>query len=344
MDPDDVGLLYVSDDPETFGGHGRLFSARLPTNGKPVRILFDHVNGSTNPRVSWRVIVALVNVSPATTGHLVVAGRDAGPRQQPPAAGDVGDGTNGMHVGHVATADFLKARFIDDDAGEAHVTVAFGQPHVLSSRVLKPPAAGNAKSDGECTAGIFDVQAIEPNIAYELRVMAVDPNSDATVWKQLDKAKNVKEFKARSGVFTIAGSSASETIPFGGTTTFGDRTFSRAGDLDPDTDPEHVHKGEYGVIRHFTCTLATGQTGFLYQSTGSTGATATYVLDDGTLLTSARFGPHEDEDKIVALEEPSLNVTTMAEINSSLAITLRSGPDIPKLADAGGPHSRITVA
>lgn len=80
-------LLYVSDDPERFTQHGRLFHAPLPTDGSTIRFLFDHVNNAGAP---MRMMAGVYNggSSPASVSVL---------------GGCAGPDPNGMNVGHLAT-------------------------------------------------------------------------------------------------------------------------------------------------------------------------------------------------------------------------------------------------
>ncbi|GAC1613688.1 MAG: hypothetical protein NVS4B13_08600 [Candidatus Elarobacter sp.] len=327
---EDAALIYVSDDPETFTGHGRLFTARLPPAGTTARILFDHVNGST---VALRLLVVVAKLDDGN-GTVEIAGVDAG------AADAHIDAHNGMLVGHVATMNFLKARLLAPGGGASTVAVDATAPHVLSSRVMQPPARGNAKNVGECVAGIFDFSALDEG-EYELRVMACDPRRAADAWDELEAAANPHPAH-RSGVFAIPADEEPTTIAFGHGAKFGDKLYPRAEQFDPSNDPPF--KGEYGVIKRFACELAAGRDGWLYQSTGAPGATATYIVDGRHVLTSSRFLPKQKPDKVLRLRPGSTAVVTMAEINSALPVNLSTGPDDPSLANAGSPKSKITVA
>ncbi len=165
-------LLYVSDDPEKFVGHGRLFSAKLPADGSTARVLFDHLNLAAAP---MGVIVALANVGP-NAATVATSGACAGPGDAQLAGGGSIDAHNGMEVGHTATAGFMKKRYLSGDGGITQTTLApNGAPLVLCSRVLAPPPAGQQKANGECVAGIFDVYVETGGADVELRVMACDP-------------------------------------------------------------------------------------------------------------------------------------------------------------------------
>jgi hypothetical protein len=326
---DDASLLYVSDDPEKFTGHGRLFQATLPNDDRVARILFDHVNNGTGP---MRVIVAIANTGEAA-GNFAIAGFDAGP-------GPGVDGRNGMQVGHVATSGFLKARLLTPGGGITEHTIAAGESYVISSRVLQPFSIA-PKKDGECTAGIYDFLVLDGGTTYELRTMAVDPSNNETAWDALPAAANPIPAH-RSGVFDISGAGAEESIGFGAQTKFGDKHYDRVPEFD--SSGQKPYGGEYGVIRRFTCDLGGEQSAFLYQFTGAPGATASYVVDEQTLLGSHQFLPGQPPDKVVELTAPSTSIITMAEINSSLPVTLKVGADDTALADIGSPGAKVFVA
>jgi hypothetical protein len=143
-------------------------------------------------------------------------------------------------------------------------------------------------------------------------------------------------------VFDIAGAGAEEAIGFGAETTYGGKKYQRVPEFD--SSGQKPYEGEYGVIRRFTCVLGDDESGFLYQFTGAPGATASYVVDDATLLGSHQFLPGQPPDKVVELTAPSTKVVTMAEINSSLPITLKVGADQTALADIGSPGAKVFVA
>ena len=326
---DDASLLYVSDDPEKFTGNGRLFQATLPNDDRVARILFDHVNNSTGP---MRVIVAIANTGDAA-GTFAIAGFDAGPR---PGV----DGRNGLQVGHVATSGFLKARLLTPGGSITERALAPGASFVLSSRVLRPFSA-KPKKDGECTAGIYDFLALDDGTTYELRAMAVDPSGDETVWDELTPAANPIPAH-RSEVFDISGSGAETSIGFGAKALFGNKKYQRVPEFD--SSGQKPYEGEYGVIRRFRCEPGDAEGAFLYQSTGAPGATASYVVDGKTLLGSHQFLPGQRPDKVVELTAPSTSIVTMAEINSSLPVTLKVGADDTTVADVGSPGAKVFVA
>lgn|GEM_PF-6627830 len=325
---DDPSLLFVSDDPEKFTARGRLFQAALPHDDRVARILFDHVNNATGP---MRVIVAIANTGGAG-GTFAIAGFDAGP-------GRGIDGRNGLQVGHVATSGFLRARLLAPGGSITEHTLAPGASYVVSSRVLQPFSA-TPKKDGECTAGIYDFFALDGGTTYELRTMAVDPAANETAWDALRPAAN-PEPANRSGVFDIAGAGAEQTIGFGATAKFGDKQYARVPEFD--SSGQKPYEGEYGVLQRFTCEIGDTERAFLYQFTGAPGATASYIVDGRTLLGSHQFLPGQPPDKVVELTAPSTSILTMAEINSSLPVSLKVDADNPELADGGSPGAKVFV-
>lgn len=330
----DPSFLYVSDDPEKFSGQGKLFSAALPSDETVARILFDHVNESGRP---MQVIVAIANTGNAP-GRVAVAGCDAGP-------GPGIDGRNGMLVGHVATIGFLRARVLTNGGSIAEFALAPSQFKVINTPRTLQTATANPKRDGECTAGIYDFLALEPGTTYEVRVMACDPGRDASIWNDplFQPAVNPQPAH-RSGVFNIENAGKEKTIAFGATASFGDVHYNRVPEFDPTTDTNQ-YKGEYGVTKRFTCTLGTANSAFLYESTGSTGATASYIIGE-TLLSSHQFLPTPDpkdpskkqKHRVAELTAPSTAVLTMADINSSLPVDLTVAADIPDVPGLGSPN------
>ncbi len=332
---DDPALLYVSDDPEKFSGHGKLFSATLPSDNRVARILFDHVNASGGP---MQVIVAIANTGDAT-GKVAVAGCDAGP-------GPGIDGRNGMQVGHVATIGFLNARLLTAGGSIVEFTLAKGESKVLNSPRVLQTATASPKRDGECTAGIYDFLALEPGTTYELRVMACDSGSDESVWDEDDFSDADNPDPAhRSGVFDIENSGAEQTIAFGKAASFGDKRYDRVPELDT-TGDTNQYEGEYGVTKRFACTLNGNPIAFLYQFTGAPGATASYVVNKTTLLASHQFSPPPKNKppilhRVVQLTAPSTSIITMAEINSSLPVNLKVGANDGGVAALGSANAKV---
>jgi len=312
---EDAALLYVSDCPETFKGHGILFRAPLPQDGRVARLLFDHVNGTGTP---MRVLVGIVSTGGA--GSVTTLGGSGGPDP------------NFIAVGHAATLRFIQMREAGtskDNALPANGAV------MLADMTLKP---------NDCAAGIYDIAA--DGQGYSLVVAACDPSSDsAAVFAALPAAPD--DGKSRRGVFDITGSAAAQPIVYAGmcsTFEFGTQTFPRT-DLDPYQGPDH--KGEYAVLRRFTCSLSGDGAASLYQSARAGTSTATYVVDGKVLASHAiPAGPRSKiaTFTLAAGQPKTLTLETMAEANSSYPFQLSFDADDPQLAEAGTGNSPVYQA
>jgi hypothetical protein len=327
---DDAKHLYVSDDPETFKTHGKLFHAKLPDRGTVARILFDHVNGTSVPPgatgAAMRVIVAIVNTGRDAAG-IAIRGNDVEPS------------ANGMDVGHRATMEYLKAHEIDPGAGLALFTVEGGDAHVLSDHVLQPGApgaGGHPGRTGDCTAGIFDFESQVAGAEFELRIIACDPSSDLSSFDDLPDLPT--DGKQRRGIFDITGTAIPSAIAYGG----GPVTIGPEHQFYPHVPGDAYdgpgHTGEYGVLKRFRCDVSGPQTGRLAQSArGAGNATATYVIE-GELLQSHQFAPNPFLEvttfDVAAGRRRTVSVVTMAEINSTLPVQLSMGPTTTQIAQA----------
>src|ERR1700723_1125623 len=167
----DASLLYVSDCPESFYSHGRLFHGPITANGNVIRLLFDHVNRTTVP---MRVMVGVVNTD-GTAGSIDVRGGCAGP-----------DG-NFMGVGHTATARYIAA--VAQNSVTSVAVPANGYASIFSATV----------SPLQCVAGIYDIDCGNSGFAYEVRVIACDPANTFDAYDVLPESPD--DGKSRRGVF-----------------------------------------------------------------------------------------------------------------------------------------------
>lgn len=307
-------LLYVSDDPERFGRHGRLFHAAFPTDGSPIRFLFDHVNGAAAP---MRVMAGIYNGG-GSAAQVTVLGACAGPDP------------NGMNVGHLTTLRFITAHeTLGATAASLHSIPPSGT-FALADYVLQP---------GACIAGLFDLQSLAGSTC-EVRVVACDPSHDQmNVFDLLPEAPT--DGKDRRGIFDISGLSDVVDLDYAGATVgaaIGDRSCPRA---PSDTYGGIPYAGEYGVLRRFA--IAAQLDGYLYQSARGGSATATYCVN-GSLLGSHQI-PAGPRSKVCAVGAgQTVAVVTMAEINSTYPLDLSVDQDDATLADAGSPGSPVYVA
>jgi hypothetical protein len=303
----DAARLYVSDCPERFTSHGRLFHAPLPTDGNVARLLFDHVNGTST---AMRVIAGIVNTD-GTLGSVQVAGGTAGP-----------DG-NFMEAGHMATMRYIQGA---NRAAPTVTAITVDGSAVLFDEVLAP---------AQCVAGILDIDCGATGTAYDLRVIACDPGRSIDAFDALPEAPD--DGKSRRGIFDIGGASQTQAVLYPGTpVTFeiGSAVFARA-ESDPYAGPPH--KGEYGVLRRFDCTLLSVGSAWLYQSARAGAATATYLVNS-TLLASHSIpaGPRSkvSDFQLTAGQPHGITIVTMAEINSSYPLELSFDSDDPTIVDA----------
>jgi hypothetical protein len=314
---DDASLLYVSDCPESFKAHGRLFHAPLVADGSVIRLLFDHVNRTAS---SVSVIVGVVNTD-GNANSIDVRGGAGGP-----------DG-NFMAVGHGATEKYI---------------AAVAQNSITSIAV---PANGYASlfdaivSPLQCVAGIYDIDCGNSGFAYEVRVIACDPASTFDSFDVLPEA--LDDGKSRRGVFDITDSAQPQAVVYSGAPAafeIGALTFPRA-PIDPYGGPPH--RGEYGVLVRFDCNLQGSDTTWLYQSARGGAATATYLVNDALLASrSIPAGPRSKvaSFQLVAGQPRAVRIVTMAEINSSYPLQLSFDTDDATLADAQTGNSPIYSA
>ncbi|MGP8100680.1 MAG: hypothetical protein ACLQHL_07955 [Candidatus Cybelea sp.] len=314
---DDASLLYVSDCPESFTAHGRLFYAPLAADGNVIRLLFDHVNRTTS---SMRVMVGVFNTD-GTASSIVVRGGSGGP-----------DG-NFMGVGHTATEQYVAA--VAQNSITSIAVPANGYASIFDA-TLAPL---------QCVAGIYDIDCGNSGVAYEVRVIACNPVSGFDSFDVLPEAPD--DGKSRRGVFDITNSAQPQPIAYSGAATpfaIGALTFPRA-PIDPYAGPQH--QGEYGVLCRFDCTLQGTGAVWLYQSARGGAATATYLVN-GTLLASHSIpaGPRSKvaSFQLVAGQPQSVQIVTVAEINSSYPLQLSFDTDDSTLADARTEDSPIYLA
>jgi hypothetical protein len=238
-----------------------------------------------------------------------------------------------MAVGHSASLQFFRS---GEQVAITHA-LAGGAAIPLVDLVLQP---------AQCVAAIYDIDCGSGGGSYDIRVIACAPENDSlAVFDQLPVAPD--DGKSRRGVFDIKGASAPTPITYDGAPAvfrLGAATFTRA-DLDPYQGPDH--RGEYGVLRRFACSLSGSGTVALYQSARAGEATATYWLD-GTLLASHGI-PAGPRSKIATYEltegqTRTFALSTMAEINSSYPLELSFDTDNAQLANAGTPDSPVYEA
>src|SRR5579863_3869968 len=252
---DDASLLYVSDSPESFAAHGRLFHAPLVATGSVIRLLFDHVNRTAS---TMSVIVGVVNT-------------DANPSSIQVRGGVGGPGGNFMGVGHAATEQYLAAA--NQNAVTTIAVPANGYAPIFNA-TLAPL---------ECVAGIYDIDCGNSGFRSEVRVIACDPASTIDAYDVLPEAPDDGKF--RRGVFDITNSAQPQAIGYSGVPTafeIGALAFPRAA-IDPYGGPPY--QGEYGVLCRFDCNLQGSGAIWLYQSARGGAATATYLVN-GALLAS----------------------------------------------------------
>jgi hypothetical protein len=314
---DDASLLYVSDCPESFPAHGRLFHAPLVATGGVIRLLFDHVNKTAT---SMSVMVGVVNTD-GTASSIEVRGGAGGP-----------DG-NYMSVGHTATEQYIAA--VDQNSVTSIAVPANGYASIFDA-TLAPL---------ECVAGIYDIDCGNSGFAYEVRVIACDPASTFDAFDVLPEAPD--DGKSRRGVFDITDSAQPQPVLYSGAPALfeiGALTFPKAA-IDPYGGPPH--QGEYGVLCRFDCSLQGSGTTWLYQSARGGTATATYLVN-GTLLASHSIpaGPRSKvaSFQLVAGQPQGVQIVTMAEINSSYPLQLSFDTDDSTIADAQTGDSPIYTA
>jgi hypothetical protein len=266
-------LLYVSDDPEPFTQHGRLFHAQLPSDGRVARILFDHVNAMATP---MRLVAAIVNTGGAPAS-IDVSGGSGGPD------------TNGMEAGHAATQRFFQARYSANGGVSTH-TVPPGGAYQIANAVLKP---------NECCTGLYDVDP-HGSDGLEVRVIACDPSHpDISAYDVLPEAPmTVHE---RRGVYVIPGAAEQVLDYDGATVTFpiGNLTYPRDQQLDPVPHAGPL-KGEYGVLKRIVCNVRNGGGAAMYQTPRAGAATGTYYLDSKVLASHAV--PNATRSKIAVFD------------------------------------------
>jgi hypothetical protein len=303
----DATLLYVSDDPESFSDHGRLFHAPLPTDQSTIRLLYDHVNKAQTP---MRVLVGIANLG-AVAGSLNLLGGSAGP-----------DG-NWMGVGHSATLRYLQA--VNASASSWHTILPAGLLSVCDF-IVQPQ---------QCVAGIYDI-GVGASAALEVRVIACDPSHDSlAIFDSLPESPD--DGKQRRGVFDITGAAQPDNLTYSGQAL----SFEIGADaaVRPraplDTYGGSSHKGEYGVLKRFDCELPVGDEIWLYQSARGGEATASYLID-GQALASRAIKPtaaYKVAHFAARTAPTKTSITTMPEINSSYPLRLTLDID----SDAVGP-------
>lgn len=306
-------LLFVSDDPERFTQHGRLFHAPLPNDGSTIRFLFDHVNGAPG---QMRVMAGIHNGG-AAAANVEMLGGSAGPS------------ANGMDVGHQATLRFIQAHE-DTAPGPSSQVIASNSTLAIVDVVLKPR---------DCVAGIFELSC-DAGSACELRVIACDPaNDQMDVFDALPEAPN--DGRDRRGIFDMSGMSDPVDLAYSGAAIsdqIGARTLPRAAG-DPYGGVDYL--GEYGVLRSFN--VSAQSDAYLYQSARGGSATATYFID-GSLWASHQI-PARARSKICSIGAgQSFLLVTMAEINSSYPLDITADQNDATVADAGQPGSPLYEA
>jgi hypothetical protein len=306
-------LLYVSDDPETFTTHGRLFNGPI-ADGTVARVLFDHVNGADIP---IRLVVALVNTS--GVGSIALLGGLAGPDK------------NFMAVGHLATYRFLVAHeTVPGGAISNHSVNTHG--YALVDVVLQP---------GECSAGIFDIGA--NGGPFDLRVFACDPGHDTlSVYDMLPDLPSSD--LQRRGIYVLPGSTMAAAYPYDGTPVSFEigangATLPRA-KIDP--NPEGApHKGEYGVIKRFTSSLG-APGGSLYMCPRGAAATGTFIVNGRVL--QCHTVSVDNTIQIASSPGAELALVTMPDINSSYPVRFTIGPPDETIVKAGGNDSPVYLS
>jgi hypothetical protein len=307
-------LLYVSDDPESFTQHGRLFHAACPNDGSTIRLLFDHVNAAGVP---MRVMAGVYNggANPATIRFL---------------GGCAGPDTGFMNVGHLATLRFIQAHTVIGSTATSSQVVPPGGTLAIADYVLQP---------SQCLAGLYDVQC-SAGSACEIRTIACDPSHDQlNVFDLLPESPD--DGHQRRGVFDITGLSDVVDLQYAGAAdsgTVGDGSLTRAAS---DTYGGKTYGGEYGVLRTFSIAAQTDAA--IYQSARGGSATATYVLNN-VLWASHQIqaGPRSKICSVPAGQ--TVTLVTMAEVNSSYPLDVIVDQDDSTLADAGAGGSPLYQA
>ncbi|MBD5656696.1 MAG: hypothetical protein IAI50_16175 [Candidatus Eremiobacteraeota bacterium] len=306
-------LLYVSDDPETFRSHGRLFSGPIADKAV-VRVLFDHVNGADVP---IRLVAAIVGT--ANVGAIALLGGLAGPD------------TNFMGVGHLATYRFLVAHeTVPGGAVSIHSVDVNG--YALVDVVLKP---------GECIAGIFDIAA--SGGPFDLRIFACDPGHDTLSVYDILPDLPPSELQRR-GIYMLPGSTMAAPVPWDGTAV----SFEIGSDggslpratIDANPNAE-AHKGEYGVLKRFTSAIGANG-GSLYMCPRGAAATGTFIVNGRVLQCHA-----VDADQTIEIATTtggSFTLVTMPDINSTYPVRFTLGPSDETIAAAGSEGSPVYVA
>ena len=305
-------LLYVSDDPETFQSHGRLFNGPI-ADGAVVRVLFDHVNGTSVP---VRLVAAIISTS--KVGAIALLGGSAGPAP------------NFMTVGHLATYRFLVAHeTVPGGATSIHSVGTNG--YALADAILHP---------GECMAGIFDIAA--SGGPFDLRIFACDPGHDMLSVYNVLPELSPSELQRR-GIYVLPPSTMVTAFPYEGTAVSfevgaNDVTLPRAAiDTSPHAAP---HKGEYGVLKRFTSTIAVPG-GSLFMCPRGSSATGTFIVNGNPLQSHAV--PVDKTIHIASAFAGNLTLVTMADINSSYPVRFTIGPNDDNIASAGSTNSPVYV-
>ncbi|MGC2633755.1 MAG: hypothetical protein WA215_06015 [Candidatus Cybelea sp.] len=304
-------LLYVSDDPERFTLHSRLFHAAFPSDGSTIRFLFDHVNGVGAP---MRVTAGVYNGggNPATVSMV---------------GGCAGPDPNGMNVGHLATLRFIQAHeAVGATAASLHA-IPPGGTFALADYVLQPD---------QCVAGLFDLQCPVESVC-EVRIIACDPSHDqVNVFDLLPEAAD--DGKTRRGIFDTTGMSDVVDLSYSGaadSTAVGDRACPRAAS---DTYGGADYAGGYGVMRNLV--IAAQSDACVYQSARGGSATATYYVN-GRLWASHQI-PAKARSKVCRVGAgQTVSLVTMAEINSSYPLDLIVDQNDTAVADAGDAGSPL---
>jgi hypothetical protein len=234
-----------------------------------------------------------------------------------------------MAVGHAVTSKFLFSSETANGNAPSVDAIAPGSSLLLADAVLQP---------SQCFAAIFGLQIPADSDLY-LRTLACDPsNTSPDVFSELPPAPD--DGAGRRGVFVISDATTQVIAWSSGTIEMdiGRVEHTRSPD-DPYQGPPL--KGEYGIIRRFTCNLSNGAatptTFALYGTPRAGSATSSLILDDECIASHsvASF----DRFKILAGtlapgENRTLQLSAMPDINSSYPFAFSIATDDQTVADA----------
>jgi hypothetical protein len=184
----------------------------------------------------------------------------------------------------------------------------------------------------QVACGLFDV-LLAPSDSVAFRIFACDPTSDPTVAYPKLIALGTDGFVTK-GLFDIAQLSTPVQVDYLVGTTGSDFKFGDQNLPNLMANQNQPHKGEYGIVRAFDCTLhnptKTDQTISLYQRPAGGNATASYYIDDVFLTVKSMAA--NDVCRLQTFTIPqstaiNTRIVTMPEINSSYPVALHFDAD-----------------